>query len=71
MKEDVLGYVSGISGRLGSPSLALILGTVRTITGPTDPITIDQNIAGFSTAAHRRYRKGCTKNRGVADIVPA
>jgi hypothetical protein len=26
-------------------------------------------MAGFSMAAHRRYRKGCEKNRGEADIV--
>jgi hypothetical protein len=44
-------------------------GTVKIITGPSDPTNIDQKIAGFSMDAHRRYRKGCEKNRGAADIV--
>jgi hypothetical protein len=39
------------------------------MTGPMDPMTMDQKIAGFSIDAHRRYRKGCAKNRGVADIL--
>ena len=36
-----------------------------------DPMTIDQKIAGFSIDAHRMYRKGCEKNRGIVDIVSA
>ena len=56
---------------MGSPSLSLIPGTVTTITGPIDPMTIDQKIAGFSIDAHRMYRKGCEKNRGIVDIISA
>jgi hypothetical protein len=42
---------------------------VSTIIGPTEPMHIDQKIAGFSMDAQCRYRKGCLKNRGAADIV--
>jgi hypothetical protein len=48
---DVLGYVRGISGLFGSPNRALMPGTVTTMTGPMDPTTMDQKIAGFSREA--------------------
>ena len=65
----VLGYVRGISGLFGSPSIVRIGGTTNIVTGPKLPMTMEQKMAGFSIAAHRRYRKGCEKNRGQADIV--
>jgi hypothetical protein len=39
--EIVPGYVRGISGLFGSPSLVRIGGTVKTITGPKLPTTIE------------------------------
>ena len=50
---NLLGYVRGIFALSSSPSLLLIGGTMAIMTGPTDPITMDQKMAGFSCEAHR------------------
>lgn len=33
------------------------------------PTTMEKKIAGFSMAAHRRYRKGWEKNLGIVDDI--
>jgi hypothetical protein len=40
-RDLILGYVSGISGLLGSPSLLRIGGTTSTVTGPRLPMTME------------------------------
>lgn len=69
MANYALGYVRGIIARGPSPKYVLIGGTVNSIRGPIVPMIIDQKMAGFSTAAHFRYRTGVEKNRGLRDIL--
>jgi hypothetical protein len=71
LSQNVLGYVNGICGLGLSPNARRIGGAAKRTTGPALPMTIEKKMAGFSMAAHRRYRTGWEKNRGAADILSA
>lgn len=57
-RRNVLGYVKGICGLGPSPNMRLTGGTATTMTGPTQPTTIDQKMAGLTCIAQRTYARG-------------
>jgi len=68
--QGLPGYVRGITGLGPSPNRWRIGGPTTTITGPIEPITMDQKMAGLSLTDHLKYRQGVEKNRGLrVDIV--
>jgi hypothetical protein len=68
--QHSLGYVKGILAGSSSPAHLLNGGITTNVSGVSPPSTQLQKIAGFSCAAHRRYRMGEPQNLcGMPDIV--
>ena len=59
------------SGSISSPKNRRVGGAKKKDAGPIPAMMKDQNMAGFSFDAHRRYRNGCEKKRGpdIPDIA--